>query len=187
MNTDYQIPEPVLFNPMKHHLGFIKEFICLNQDKNLTLLTSPGSLIRHIGGSVMDIYNGNLQLKDLCFEIDTFLSRSNLYNRKTFADWIGDSRDSFRVLSLSDGSEWTLKQHDNPLRYVHIFPARYSQHTFRLKSNTLKSAILYMLAVGKDLVTGDDLNEVRAYLGLSPIKDPIDSEAIMEIIEILRD
>ena len=26
MNIDYPIPEPFLFNPMKHHLVFIKEY-----------------------------------------------------------------------------------------------------------------------------------------------------------------
>jgi hypothetical protein len=93
----------------------------------------------------------------------------------------------FRIISLSDGSQWTLKFHPNPLRFVHVFPARNSQHTFRVKSNTLKSALVYTIIIGKDLVTGDDLNKVRPLLGLSPVKDAIDSEAILEMIEILRD
>jgi hypothetical protein len=75
---------------------------------------------------------------------------------------------------------------NNPLRFVHIFPARNSQHTFRVKANTLKSALIYNIIIGKDLVTGEDLNKVRALLGLSPVKDSIDSEAILEMIEILR-
>jgi len=33
MNIEYQIPEPFLFNPLKHHIGFIKEFINFNIDK----------------------------------------------------------------------------------------------------------------------------------------------------------
>ena len=72
-------------------------------------------------------------------------------------------------------------------RFVHIFPARGSQHTFRVKSNTLKSALLYYILVGKDFITGDDLNKVRPLLGLSPIRDPVDTEAITEMIEILRE
>jgi hypothetical protein len=40
--------------------------------------------------------------------------------------------------------------------------------------------------VGKDFVTGDDLNSVRPVLGLSPVRDAIDTEAIVEMIEIIR-
>ena len=104
-----------------------------------------------------------------------------------FSDWTGTGMKDFRIISLSDGSQWTLKYHDNRLRFVHIFPARESRHTFRVKSNTLKSALLYYILVGKDFITGDDLNRVRSLLGLSPIRDPIDTEAITEMIEILRE
>ena len=93
----------------------------------------------------------------------------------------------FILYQLSDGSQWTFKYHNNPQRFVHLFPARNSQHTFRVKANTLKSALIYNIIIGKDLVTGDDLNKVRPLLGLSPVKDSIETEAIMEMIEILRD
>jgi hypothetical protein len=79
-----------------------------------------------------------------------------------------------------------LKYFDNKLRYVHSFPARYSPHSFRIKANTLKSAILYIIYVGKDYVTEDGLNFARAESGLSPVKDLFDAEAITEMIEILR-
>jgi hypothetical protein len=89
-------------------------------------------------------------------------------------------------LSLSDGSQWALKNHDDPHRYVHFFPARNSDLTFRIKANTLKSAMIYILMIGKDLVTASDLNKVRRQLRLSPIKDSAEAQAIMEMIEILR-
>jgi hypothetical protein len=47
--------------------------------------------------------------------------------------------------------------------------------------------LIYNIIIGKDLVTGDDLNKVRPLLGLSPVKDSIDTKAILEMIEILRD
>ena len=115
-----------------------------------------------------------------------FLREKELSRIGSFSGWTGTKMKDFRMISLSDGSQWTLKYHDNRLRFVHIFPARESQHTFRVKSNTLKSALLYCILVGKDFITGDDLNRVRPMLGLSPIKDPIDAEAITEMIEILR-
>jgi len=103
-----------------------------------------------------------------------------------FAFWAGRKIECFRIINLSDGSQWTLKFHNNRERFVHIFPARNSRNTFRVKSNTLKSALVYSIIIGKDLVTGDDLNKVRPLLGLSPVKDPIETEAILEMIEILR-
>ena len=49
-----------------------------------------------------------------------------------------------------------------------------------------KSSLDYTIIIGKDLITGDDLNKVRPLLGLSPVKDSLDTEAILEMIEILR-
>jgi hypothetical protein len=187
MNTDYQIPEPFLFNPIKHHLGFIKEFISLNIDKPGSDIYNITRELRHLGTSVMDIYTGSLPIRNICRETEEFLQQKNIINKETYSVWVGIKMDCFRIISLSDGSQWTLKFHDNPKRFVHLFPARNSKNTFRVKSNTLKSALIYNIIIGKDLVTGEDLNKVRPFLGLSPVKDPIDTEAILEMIEILRD
>jgi hypothetical protein len=187
MNTDYQIPQPFLFNPIKHHLGFIKEFININIDKpgsDIQMLTRD---LKHLGTSVMDIYTGSLSIRSICIEAEEFLKVNSISEWENFSVWAGTKSDCFRIISLSDGSHWTLKFQDNPQRFVHIFPARNSQHTFRVKSNTLKSALIYNIIIGKDMVTGDDLNKVRPLLGLSPVKDAIDTEAILEMIEILRD
>jgi len=186
MNTNYQIPEPFLFNPIKHHLGFIKEFININIDKpgsDIQMLTRD---LKHLGTSVMDIYTGSLSISNICLEAKEFLRQKDIFRSETYSVWVGTKMDCFRIISLSDGSHWTLKFQDIPQRFVHIFPARNSQHTFRVKSNTLKSALIYIIILGKDFVTGDDLNKVRPLLGLSPVKDTIDTEAILEMIEILR-
>ena len=103
-----------------------------------------------------------------------------------FAGWTGRGIQDFRIIELTDGSQWTIKYHCNNSRYVHIFPARGSKYTFRVKSNTIKSALLYYILIGKDYITGEDLNRVRPLLGLSPIRDPMDAEAITEMIEIIR-
>ena len=187
MNTDYQIPEPFLFNPLKHHLGFIKDFINLNIDNNSTDILSLKRDIKHIGRSVMDIYSGLLSISSICLETEEFLKQKNISRRERYSSWTGTKDECFRIIWLSDGSQWILKYHNNPTRFVHIFPARSSQHTFRVKANTLKSALIYNIIIGKDLVTGDDLNKVRPLLGLSPVKDSIDTKAILEMIEILRD
>jgi hypothetical protein len=187
MINDYQIPEPFLFNPLKHHLGFIREFINLNIDHPGFDLQNLTKDLKHLGTSVMDVYSGSLQIRKICTEVEEFLRSKDILKRDTYSAWAGTKIDCFRILPLSDGSQWTLKFHENLQRFVHIFPARNSQHTFRVKSNTLKSALIYNIIIGKDLVTGYDLNKVRPLLGLSPVKDALDTEAILEMIEILRD
>ena len=184
----YQIPEPVLFNPLKHHLGFIRDYVNTRTEVNND--SSDRDLIRelkHLGTSVMDVYSGAMSVSAICHEVICFLLDRDLLDKKPFSFWTGMKMDDYRVIPLSDESQWTLKYHKNNLRFVHIFPARNSRLSFRVKSNTLKSALLYHIKVGKDYITADDLNRVRPLLGLSPVKDAIDAEAIVEMIEILRD
>jgi hypothetical protein len=186
MIAETRIPEPVLFNPLKHHLGFIREFIYQKSEQPDTDQRNMIKELKHLGTSVMDVYTGSLMINSICSEIIAFLDEKELSSRDSFSGWTGKGLIDFRIIPLSDGSQWTLKFYDNCQRFVHIFPARGSRHTFRVKSNTLKSAVLYYILIGKDFITGDDLNRVRPLLGLSPIKDPVDTEAITEMIEILR-
>lgn len=186
MKTEFQIPEPFLFNPIKHHLGFIKEFINSNIDNTKSDIRILTAHLRHIGRSVMDIYTGSLSVPGICSETEQYLLQNKITVMDDFALWAGRKIECFRIISLSDGSQWTLKFHNNPERFVHIFPARNSMKTFRVKSNTLKSALVYNIIIGKDLVTCDDLNKVRPLMGLSPVKDSVETEAILEMIEILR-
>jgi len=187
MKHDLKIPEPFLFNPLKHYLPFIKDFI----EKTMTDNNDPGlkNLIRelkHLGTCVMDIYTGYLPLDKLFKEIKDFLELNEISMRNPYKEWAGTDYKNFRITSLSDSSQWTLKYHDNKTRFVHVFPARLSPHTFRIKANTLKSAILYLVLIGKDYVSEDDLNKARALAGLSPIREVADAEAVTEMIEILR-
>jgi len=193
MNADYQIPEPLLFNPLKHHLGFIKEFINLKiEDESNTLIKNLIKELKHLGTSVMDVYTGSLSVVAICTEIEIFLQQKNLLLKEPFKQWAGISMNNFRIITLSDDSQWAIKYHNSTLRYIHFFPARPGMDgsravpAFRVKSNTLKSALLYLILIGKDFISGDDLNKVRPLLGLSPVKDSVDTEAILEMIEILR-
>lgn len=181
------IPLPILFNPLKHHLSFIREYISGNQKSegqtdNLTIIRD----LKHLGGSLMDIYSGSLSPVEVIEEIMKFLKTNNLTKKDLFSVWTGKNPKDFKTIKLSDGSEWVLKYFNDEMRYVHPFPARFSPHSLRVKANTLKSAILYLIFKDKDFVTAEDLNSARAFSGLSPIKDVFDTEAITEMIEILR-
>lgn len=182
--TDNLIPGPFKFNPLKHHLGFIRGFIAER--------THTGDLndllrqIRHLGSSVMDIYSGGLSVRQILDDINDFLNSSQIGNKLNFSQWAGTGYTDYRIITISDSSGWALKYYDGKERFVHLFPARSSPHTFRVKANTLKSAILYLAAVGKDYITGDDLNRARAMAGLSPVKEITETAAISGMIEILR-
>lgn len=177
------IPSPLLFNPLKHHLGFIKEFISDNIEGNHHPSIKE---LKHLGGSVMDVYSGTLTSYEICTEIKHYLKSGKLSKRNSFCSWAGIEPKAFKTIILSDGSQWVLKYYNHEQRYVHCFPARLSPHTFRIKANTLKSAILYQIYIGKDFISEEDLNTARAIAGLSPIKDVFDAEAITEMIEMLR-
>ena len=185
MKNEIPIPEPLLFNPFKHFLPFIKDFISHSISNPVN--TDPGYLVRdlkHLGTSVMDVYTGDLSQNEIFKEIMEFLASKDLDSKVAFGAWVGSYK-NFKV-ELSDSSLWTMKFHDNESRFVHIFPARLSPRTFRVKANTLKSAILYMILVGKDYVSEHELNTARALAGLSPVKEVADAEAVTEMIEILR-
>jgi len=181
------IPEPLLFNPLKHYLPYIRDFI--NNYMPDTIKPELKNLTRelkHLGTCVMDIYTGELSQDSIFKEICEFLKTSEITVKEIYMKWVGIDFNDYKIISLSDGSQWTLKFHNNETRYVHIFPARSSPHTFRIKANTLKSAVLYIIMIGKDYVSEENLNKARALAGLSPIREVGDAEAVTEMIEILR-
>ncbi len=187
MDQGVHIPEPLLFNPLKHYLPFIRDFVsgralALN-DQRLKELSRE---LKHLGTSVMDIYTGDLSQETIFTEVIEFLKNNNIRESSIYKKWIGTDFNNYRIITLSDSSQWMLKYHDHETRYVHIFPARTSPHSFRVKSNTLKSAILYIIIFGKDYVSDDDLNAARALAGLSPVREVADAEAVTEMIEMLR-
>jgi hypothetical protein len=186
MFNEIEIPEPFLFNPLKHHLMFLKEFMEYFIEKDHTDSRIMLSNLKHIGTSVMDVYTRRYGINRICCEAEDILRSKNHFSQASFAKWCGTGKDDHRIIRLPDDSEWTLKCENRPAQYIHIFPSRNSTHTFRVKGNTLKSALIYNIMTGKDLVTGTDLNRVRVMLGLSPVKDPADTMAILGMIEILR-
>jgi DNA-binding ferritin-like protein (Dps family) len=187
MDFKVDIPEPLLFNPLKHYLPFIRGFVSSRTltiyDPGLKELTRE---LKHIGTCVMDIYTGQLTQEVIFKEILDFLETSNLKEKEVYKSWTGTDFDDYRIVALSDTSQWTLKYHNHETRYIHIFPARSSPYSFRIKANTLKSAILYIIIFGKDYISDDDLNAARALAGLSPVREAADTEAVTEMIEILR-
>lgn len=136
-NQNLTSKEPIQFNPIKHHIGAIKQFIkeATNEEVLLrTLLT--------IGESQMDLYVGDLSVDEISRQIIKQLKQKNVIERTEYSEWINSDGSDYKMLTLSDDSQWTLRLSDNNETYIHIHPGRYSHHTIRIKANTLKTAIV---------------------------------------------
>lgn len=188
MEAGQLISAPFQFNPLKHHLEFIRDFASVrSSEEDNTDIKILIKELRCIGTSVMDVYTGSLSLAEICSEVSNFLKSEGLESKEDFSAWTGKKISEFRIISLADTSQWTLKYHNDKNRFVHLFPARSSPHSLRVKANTLKSALIYHIIIGRDYISLNDLNRARGLLGLSPVKDTEDTETITEMIQILRD
>ncbi len=98
-----------------------------------------------LGNLVMDLYIGGLQVDEITTEIILALKKAHVFREEEYKSWISESKKSYRTLSISDGSRWTLLWGRNDGRYIHIHPARYSRHSVRIKALPLKTAILLLL------------------------------------------
>lgn len=187
MDPDSKIPVPFQFNPLKHHFGYIRDFVSLwlSEENRLDVKILVRE-VKRIGSSVMDVYTGSLSVAEVCKEIRHFLDGRRLCDLDAFSDWAGTGFSDYRTVELSDTSVWMLKFHNDEKRFIHIFPARLSPLTIRVKANTLKSAMIYYIWIGKDFITREDLNEARKLIGLSPVRTTADAESIIEMIELLR-
>jgi len=74
---------------------------------------------------------------------------------------------------------------NEPELYVHIHPARYSPYTIRIKSATLKTAVMLKIRDVKYLNT-DSINAVRKSIGFSPIKSMEKATSIREALALLK-
>ena len=145
------IPEPLLFNPLKHHLGYIKGYISQFNRDDMTILKS---YLQTIGDSQMDLYTGALSIAQISHQILIFINELNGYY----------------MITISDGSKWILRDGLNSERYIHFHPARYSPNTVRIKANTLKSLIAAHI-IHKNHVGLPEINQVRSeILQLAPLK-----------------
>lgn len=186
----YTIPEPVLFNPVKHHAGFICDFIkkkaAMGNVYDQKTLKADLSII---GKSQMDLYTGSIPPFEIAGEIKKYLTNNILFMKPDYLAWIGKAKASFRTTTLTDGSLWVLLPGEIPGRWVHIHPGRHSTHTVRVRAETLKTAIAaiyYCTRHGADCYDLSVINIVRtSLLGLSPMKEVSVEKGTGKVIGIL--
>lgn len=164
-------PHPFIeYNYTKHHLNFLKNRI--DQWRSLSPEQFRMELLK-AGDNLFDFYTGDLSADGILNQCETYLKKEKLNEKGRFD--IIMVKEGFRKVQFSDGSEWIIRKNDNPTRFVHLHPARYSKYTIRIKATTLKTVVALLINEPEfhdqwhpDL---DTVNKVRKeYLGISPIK-----------------
>ncbi|KJF43425.1 hypothetical protein [Draconibacterium sediminis] len=165
-----EIPLPIQYNPYKHHFRFllseIKEW--RTSDWNVT-----EKAMLSIGSNLFDFYLGELTPGQVCNASLNYFVTKNIITQTDFNNWLRNAE--WKKITLPDESKWLIKRGDQPDRYVHIHPAKFSTHTIRVRATTLKTVLT--LCVHKIPFSDDaeqnlqSVNKQRiSYLQLSPIK-----------------
>ncbi len=178
------LPEPVLFNPWKHHLGFI-------QEKLRTGDRDPLQCLEFIADNVTDLYTGPLSPDAVAREVIGRLRENNALEPAPFAAMLGQHSRNYCTIELSDASLWVLLWGRERKRHVHVHPARVSRIVTRVKGITLKTAIA-CLKVAKqrnaDHFSRVLIDEVRRdLLGLPPVKRVHYDRGIGRCIQLLNE
>lgn len=143
--------------------------------------------LQKIGTSQMDMYTGRLTEEAIFAEVIAQLTALDILPPTAFAAWVA-ARDGYMELTLSDTSRWVLRLSDDPERYIHLHPGRYSPHSLRIKAAALKTAMVYKAAADNGLLSGElltDMNTVRAMAALSPVRSLDDAQHILKIISLM--
>jgi len=169
MLPDIKSPPPIAFNPLKHHIQWVKELLDTFRREY------PNSLLTELdkGNNLLcDYYYGDLDVVEIGWEIIKRLKEKDLFDRGRYTTWINSHVSKFRNLVIKDGSEWTLLTGDEDRSYIHIHPARYSKNTIRVRFLALKTAILLKAMSNKPIPEIQDVNLIRThYLNVSPVKE----------------
>ena len=178
---EIKIREPIMFNPQKHHLNFIKKQVAAWKIMNWEEVMDD---LNRIGNNLLDLYYGPLSVKELITELHNWLIANGKLEKKAFLQWLG--KYEYKKIRCSDGSDWLIKKGNKPGRFIHIHPAKNSVFTIRVRATTLKTVI--MLTIQNTRFQPDlyenlkQVNNLRIkYLGLSPVKSLQTDKGIMRL------
>jgi hypothetical protein len=168
---------PITYNPYKHHFRFLLDEIAQWRMNNAAGMQEH---VLTIGNNLIDFYLGPLTVDEVCRECLSFTKQQQIANESEFIAWMNTAE--WKKICLPDRSEWLVKRGEQAERYIHIHPAKYSQHTVRVRAGTLKTVVaLEAEAIGISSSAQKNLSEVnrvrKEFLNLSPVKSlhPADS------------
>jgi hypothetical protein len=187
MEENIYVPSPTNFNCWKHHSGFIKQQIKLYSRTRDQIQLKKQLLI--IGESQMDLYFGELTPSKISREIISYLKKEKSFSFDKYIDLLLKDGKNYKLVQLSDKSNWTLRLGENQERYIHIHPARYSPHTIRVKATTLKTTILILCFEQTKEIEGvntEIVNNIRKkYLNEPPLKSLSKASGLIRLIDLL--
>ncbi|MBI5219638.1 MAG: hypothetical protein HY958_11970 [Bacteroidia bacterium] len=180
------ISKPVLFNCFKHHCGYIiSEISSVRNEADFDTIISK---LSQIGNSVTDLYTGVLNPEEISLQIVSRLQTEHHFSENSYFKWINDNSSLYQIMEISDKSTWTLRLGNLKERYIHIHPARYSEHSFRVNALSLKTAIAVHCATKIYNYNPFDLemiNKIRKQkLSASPVKSVSPNTGLGKIISI---
>ena len=191
MDYELLIPEPLLFNCWKHHLGFIKEELSIVRIKDEKDLKDFIKKLNVMGNSLSDLYTGLMSVQQIINHIIKNINELNVNDESSYKVWLHNENRDYKIIKLSDDSTWALRHGNEKKRYIHIHPARYSVHSIRVKSLSLKTASLLILWIKNFGGATEDiklLNQLRFnYLEASPVKTVPPNSGLGKIIKLFVD
>ena len=179
------ICKPISLNCFKHHIGFIAAQLqsIKNQGDFEKLLKS----LVHTGNAQMDLYTGTITVYEISKHIIHFLESEKILNAKKYIDWLATKKNNYHIVDLPDQSKWVLLKGKENERYVHLHPARYSDHSIRISASSLKTAIASVAYARIHHLTPMDkslINCVRkTYLDLPEIKIILPDSSSSKLIQ----
>jgi hypothetical protein len=181
------IPEPVLLNCWKHHLGFIIDRI---RDYNSKIfLNNLKEDLLNIGNSTTDLYTGNIDPYESASLAINEIRKMGFLDTDKFKQWINETPEAYRCYKYPDESVWVFRIGTESARYIHIHPGRNVPHTLRVKATILKTAIgaVTLARINQaDPFSLPVINEARESLaGLSPVKSILPGSEFVKILEII--
>jgi hypothetical protein len=187
MEKNCSVPLPVNFNCWKHHARFINGQI--ESIKDIEHLDELKTYLLQIGESQMDLYYGPYSVSEISKQIIQILNRRKITSSEQYQTWLAKEEKNYQLVKLKDKSVWTLRFSEEPNRYVHIHPGRYSPGTIRVKATTLKTAILILCfkqAGEIKSIETDGVNFIRKkYLNEPPIKSFSNASRLGRMINLL--
>ena len=165
MLPEFDIPLPFRYNPLKHHRLSILVFI---KSATNEIMKDWAKLVQ---SNYIDIYTGLLSPIHVCDEIAVQLNQQKIQSQEHFLGWVHKDK-PYKILKLSDHSEWVLRKGDDNVRYIHIHPSRTGEFTLRFKGTTLLTAykLHQKFKTGTFMPLLEHVNEAREEMNLSPVK-----------------
>ena len=180
IKTKASLTDYILFNELKHHLHAAQQLAHSNDVVEVVI-----QQLKKLGNSKMDLYHGMLSTEEVKTEI---AQQIPIQNQDEYAEWIAEEK-GFRLIEIRDTSSWTLRHAKDQPQYIHLHPAKYSPHSFRINASIFKTAILtvyFSETQQSETLSTKLVNKIRKrHLDLPPVKSLEQASSLRQIIEML--